>query len=525
MNGGNDIMYDVKLQVNDVPGLSISPTTVSIGDLDSDTIATVDLRLKTESSLSEGILGIPFKITYKDFRGTTHKEEFKSEISIRKASAKILMKLDKEEIVYNTEVTVEASISNPVGEPLSNQPIEFFLDNKSIGVHLTDETGVALTTLDKKIDVGVHEVKVLYRGSSIYVQTFTIKTLNVLPSTTNMQLSIPSNLQVGEEAIAYVKIFDERGSPIVDAEILIYCDDIHVSTGFTNRTGEAKIPFVVISEGDKNIKAIYGGDLNHQETENVKALKAEILQTVLTIEAPTRVVKGQEVTYTVQLTDELGRSLPDAEIEIMILSDDTSIANFIVKTNNLGHAEGSFTIERGGELSISALYKGNERYAPVETSSILTVTATSILALLTIPIVGALGVILAVIFWKRGSLSLLQRTLNRGTRGSTVNIKRCIACNRDIPIEATYCDICGTTQSTSPTIEEQVPRITEPSHPPEAATSEDIYRELDLRVLSYIEKSGGEISLSNGIKELGISREELLAAIDRLRKAGRLEPV
>ena len=46
---------------------------------------------------------------------------------------------------------------------------------------------------------------------------------------------------------------------------------------------------------------------------------------------------------------------------------------------------------------------------------------------------------------------------------------------------------------------------------------------LDDKVYAYISDHGGEISWSQGCRDLGISMDELKASIERLKKAGRIE--
>ncbi len=525
-NGGNDIMYDVTLSVAGSAGIQISPTQVIIGDIPFGESKTVDLKLLVGPNLSRGTLEIAYKVSYKDFRGVVHTKDFEAEVTILKASTNIQLNLGKDEIVYNMDLTVEASLSTLDGKPISNQPIEFYINDESVGIHITDDGGVASRNLNMTIDVGVHEVKALFHGSSIYAKSSTVKTLKVLPSATDLHLSVPYNLRVGEEATAYVRLVDEVDSPIRDAEILLYCRENLISKSITNSTGEAEIPFTVTSKGDVDIKAVYSGDLNHREVEKTGQLKATALQAHITIQAPSQVWKGDRVTYLIRLTDELGKPIPEALVEVEVFSKDALAAKFSVKTDGDGIAEGSFNSNFGGGLKISARYTGDEQYASVESSSTLTVLEASILALVVIPMAGALAAIIAAIYMRRGAFSNLQRTLSRGARRlSPINTKRCTSCGGTVPVEAAYCDLCGAQQQVTPPSRETPTSTAITTSPPESVSPEDVHHELDERVFSYIDQHGGEISIAKAVGELGTSREDLLAAIDRLRKSGRLEQV
>ena len=50
-----------------------------------------------------------------------------------------------------------------------------------------------------------------------------------------------------------------------------------------------------------------------------------------------------------------------------------------------------------------------------------------------------------------------------------------------------------------------------------------VNEDVDEKIYKYIVSHGGEISVNNAVEHLDISREQLMASIDRLRKTGRLD--
>lgn len=536
-NGGNDVMYDVTLTVADSPGIEVTPKQVAVGDLPIGESAKITLELLVEPTLSEGSVKVSYEVSYKDFKDNLHVEGFETELSILKASSNLQLYLEGGEAAYNSEVTVRAHLTGLEGRALPGEPVEFYIDNRSMGVRITDDKGIATIEINSTLDVGIHEVKALYRGSPTYAPSSAAKTLKILPATTSLHLSIPSStLKVDEETIAYVKLTDEKGSPIGNAEILLYCDETLIARGITNSTGEATLPIRLDSSGDKLIKAIYRGDVNHKGTESLGHIKAKPLQTSIEIQAPSQAWRGDQITYKIVLTDELGRPIKAAPIDVEISSKNMPIARLSLKTDDRGTAEGLFNATIGGELKISVNYFGDRQHAPAEATYTLTVMEASMIALMIIPVAGAVGGIAAAIFLRRGAFSNLRESLSRNIgRGSADGPlgRRCVSCGRVIPSDAAFCDWCGSPQTDLPPREEgqMPPQIT--SGEPPTSGGEHGYgysysypeAELDSRVLSYIAEHGGEISLSRATAELGVTRGELLAAIDRLKRSGRLEPV
>ena len=164
---------------------------------------------------------------------------------------------------------------------------------------------MASTTLNMTQDVGIHEIKALYRGSSIYHSSSTVKSIQVLPSQTTLYLTIPSVLHVDEEAISHVKLTDKQGYPIKDATILLYSNDYLLSEMTTNTNGEAEFPLTMSASGDKVIRAVFPGNLNYGGAEKEEKLTVIALQAQIAIQAPSLVWEGDTVDFRIELTDEL----------------------------------------------------------------------------------------------------------------------------------------------------------------------------------------------------------------------------
>lgn len=517
LNRGNDVMYDTKLSVQEDTRVYISPQQVNLGDLQPNTLIKADFSIVIDSTRAEGDIETFYTVMYNDYRGTTHTEEFKVTINLQKGIVNIQLTLSEAEVIYNSGLSISVLLKDDEDKPLSNQPIELYLDNRSIRLYLTNENGMVSTTLNMTQDVGIHEIKALYRGSSIYQSSSTVKSMQVLPSQTKLYLTVPSVLYVDEEAIGHVKLEDGQDYPIKDATILLYSNDRLLSEMTTNTHGEVDFPFTLSTKGEKIIRAVFSGNLNYGGVEKEEKLKVIALQAQIAIQAPSLVWKGDTVNFRVELTDELEHPISNAPIEVEIFQNGVITSSFGLETDAQGVADGNFESSEGGELKILARYIGNEQYTPIEAYTTLTISESSILVLIVIPIIGAIGAFIAVIFWRRGTFSQLQNTLNKGIRREkTGETKPCVSCGRSVPIGATFCDQCGSSQYyTQP--QPQAPQ--EPSPIPQV----DRISELDERVFSYIQEHKGEISISKSANDLDISREDLLAAIDRLQKAGRME--
>ncbi|MEM2123278.1 MAG: Ig-like domain repeat protein, partial [Candidatus Bathyarchaeia archaeon] len=390
-NGGNDVIYDATLIVAGPPGVEVNPKRASVGDIPIGESAEINLELSTEPPISQGYVEVSYEISYKDFKGNPHMEEFRVGLSILKASSNLQLIIDRgEEIVYTSEVTLRAHLTGLGGRALPREPVEFYIDNRSVGVSITDDKGEAVIKVDSTLEVGIHEVKALYRGSSNYDPSSMAKSLRVLPATTHLSLVVSSStIRVGEETVVYVKLIDDQGLPIQNAEILLYCEEALIARGLTNSTGEAEIPIVLDSSGFKSIKAVYNGDVNHRGVEKVEQINAKPLQTLLRIQAPSQAWKGDRVTYRISLTDELGEPIRYALMSVEISAKNLPVVRLSLKTDDSGTAVGIFNATVGGQLRISANYGGDQRYAPAEASHSLTVMDSSIIALMVVPVTGA----------------------------------------------------------------------------------------------------------------------------------------
>ncbi|MEM3607963.1 MAG: Ig-like domain repeat protein [Candidatus Bathyarchaeia archaeon] len=534
-NGGNDVMYDAYLKAVGPPGVKVTPDKAYVGDIPIGESAGATLELSIEPPVTQGYVEISYEVSYKDFKGGLHAEEFKMGLSISKAPSSIQLILEGGgEVAYGSEVALKARLTGLGEAPLPGEPVEFYIDNRSVGVGITDDKGETSIKVGFILDAGIHEVKASYGGSSVYAPSSTAKSLRVSQAAAQLSLSISSpTVRVGDEAVAYVKLTDEGGSPIRGAEILLYCGEELIGRGFTDDAGEAEIPIRLDSSGYKPLRAVYNGDVNHKGVERVGHIEAKPLQTLLRIQAPSQVWKGEKITYRIALTDELGRPVGDAPVNVEVSARNMPIARLSLKTDIHGTVEGVFNATMGGQLKISASYMGDQRHAPAGSSHTLTVMESSIIALVAVPVVGALGGITAALLSRRGAFSNLRGGLSRGIRGRPVGekpieigkaaAKNCASCGRLIPSGAAFCDWCGSPQAAPYTAEEPAPPSPQPQEPqvvPEGVSG----GELDQRVLSYIAEHGGEISLSRASADLGLSREELLAVIDRLRRSGRLEP-
>ncbi len=90
----------------------------------------------------------------------------------------------------------------------------------------------------------------------------------------------------------------------------------------------------------------------------------------------------------------------------------------------------------------------------------------------------------------------------------STGLKSCVGCGARIPAAAAFCHFCGNSQ--------EIRAAPAESRAPVVASA------IDDRVFNYIVAHEGVISLSKAAQELGIHLDELKAATERLKRAGRL---
>lgn len=81
-NGGNDYMYDVSVSVTGSEGLTVSPQTQGLGNINEGGTKTATFSVEAGRDKGPEDYTITFLIEYDDLRGISHSEEYQADVTV-----------------------------------------------------------------------------------------------------------------------------------------------------------------------------------------------------------------------------------------------------------------------------------------------------------------------------------------------------------------------------------------------------------------------------------------------------------
>lgn len=505
-NGGNDAMLNVSLTVVEALGLNVTPKALSLGDLGPGESRSASFLVSAPKGLELGPRRLSIQVSYLDFRGVGHVETFEAEIQIVKLGTRLELSAPST-AAYKTSVTLLARLFDANGDPVPGAQITFYLDSKALGSNSTDASGIALLAFTVESPVGSHELKAEYAGSGSLNASSASAALTVSKAPTRIALSAPGSGKVGQGMPVEIKLFDGLGRPIQAAPILVFVDSQPLSRLVTGEDGAARLVYTPEAKGDHEIKAVYEGGENYAGSEASGCVAVEPIKTEVALSANSPTFHGGPVEVKATLTDEFGNPVAGAPVTFSFsLGGETKYTRTIVTDGN-GVALLTYQPPSPGSLRVEASFPGSEKFSGSSASLSVTLVAPAVVLALLGLVSAAFAATFLLYAGRSGSMSNFFRRFGALARGRgppgppPARLRLCSSCGAEIPMAAVYCDKCGARQVG--------PQLTE----------------LDEKVLSYIASRGGTISVARAVQDLGITRETLMESIDRLRRAGRLEPI
>lgn len=81
-NGGNDLMHDTNISVLDSAGLTVTPQTQSLGNINEAEAKSATFSVHASRGTTPKTYQITFEVAYNDLRGVTHTENFKADVTV-----------------------------------------------------------------------------------------------------------------------------------------------------------------------------------------------------------------------------------------------------------------------------------------------------------------------------------------------------------------------------------------------------------------------------------------------------------
>ena len=272
-------------------------------------------------------------------------------------------------------VTIRAILlqNGTYGVPVSNQAIEFYDQtmNTFLNYGITNDDGIAsiIWNIPESYPLGPTIINATYRGneSLFLAPSCQWVTINILSLTTITVHNSQEVLAPGDYVSFDIQIVDDSLTPIVDAPVSIYCNNMLLATAQTNSSGGIFFFFQCNATwsniGDNVIHVIYEQDLVHyySRAEELFNIRVQKLDTQVSIDSfSDQGILGDEFSTDIYLNSTEG----GMSANLVVFLDEYSLAN--ITTDSSGHFR--FTTEIDSRFSLGShtlqvMYDGNERYS------------------------------------------------------------------------------------------------------------------------------------------------------------------
>jgi hypothetical protein len=359
-NGGNDYMYNVKLEVIDTAGLNFPSQLDYLGSIAAGASKSSEFYVTAPATKPVGSYTVRFRISYDDFRGITHTEEKTATIDVPPTPTKLTLS-HASSITYGDTVQLTAYLYDVDNKPLSSQTIRFLVNGSLIGTAVTDSSGRATYTISSILDAGTYLIQADFQPTEDYHGSTTQpSTLLVQKMKTTVNLLYVYGLKIGVETQISAVLRDSRQNALPSQTISFYLDNALIGTSVTDQTGTASIRYTPRTAGTYTLKAVFSGSKNYDRSSSTNTVViAAFSLTVVTPFANAPIVKINQDQFT---TDAYGRvEIPVNPGTYTITVQEYYSISPGVRAQFIKWADGtqktSITVDVSSDLTLSAQYK------------------------------------------------------------------------------------------------------------------------------------------------------------------------
>lgn len=500
-NGGNDLMYDAMIKVEDSEFFDVEPKLIDVGNISIGDIRSNTMTVRSLNTTEPGNNSLTFQISYEDFEGGTHTEEKYVSILVSKLGTKIILDYPNN-IKYHQKIEFSARLSDDDDNSVGNGVISFLLGIEKLGEAKTNSTGI--TTFEytpTDLDVGEYEISATYLGSDSLEDSNATGSLIIIPLRTILEMEVSNSALAKENISVTISLMDENGKAIPNRLVMLYFDETNIRNLTTDEKGASKTKHMFHESGDIFVKASYIGEKNYLDSQSdLTTLKVNPMPTRLSLDIESVITKENPVDFKVRLEDKFGSGIENANINLYV-NDETFKSSI---TNKDGTSSLRSQFASSGllnTLSISAEYDGNIAYAPSSTRRNVTILNLSIfIVLIIVVIAGAALALILFIKFSKGRFSLSTKIPFK-----TMGDNLCAKCGAKISFSDKFCPFCGSAKGVRLSIDDAI-----------------ALEEIDEKVFDHLVKHGGTISLEQASKELDIPLERVKDSLGKLKRAGRI---
>ena len=281
-----------------------------------------------------------------------------------------------EDIIVNGELVYSDDELALVGEDVTIT-ITFSDGSQISNTVTTDDEGFAYVIESSNLIAGEATITIEYAGNDNYNESSTECTTTITSSEptileTEIDVGFDSeyDFKYSKPVQFIVSVHDENNQRIREGNVTIYNGEEALRT--INLAQSTGCMMVLGDAGIYNLLAVYEGTENYAES-SVEIDEIEIFpcDTTTTISVDkTQVTEGEEVTFTVTVTDEFNKKVTNGTV---LIEGEGTYGSIDLSTGN------SITVELGeaGTYTISAVFTGSTNYVESTSESPVTIEVTA----------------------------------------------------------------------------------------------------------------------------------------------------
>ena len=262
-NIGTDVIYNASLSVLDPGGFIIEPSEVRVGNLEPGEAKAVSFNMTVPQDLGVGRRTIRLSLAFYDFRGFCHRAEVGLELEVMRLKTALELSIEPGRARALDPVSVSVSLADEFGRPLAGLPVLLYVNGELVANLTTDEAGGASFTLEG-LAAGTYHVRAVFEGDQAHEGCEASGDFTLRARESEMTVSCPEEVEVGEEFRVVVVLRGEDGEPIADVPVRLYVlkegSWTLLGESRTSTNGTATFSVKLGAEGNFTLKVEFPGN-------------------------------------------------------------------------------------------------------------------------------------------------------------------------------------------------------------------------------------------------------------------------
>ena len=288
-------------------------------------------------------------------------------VDVIQQDATVTIAIDKDEVTIGDKVTINGTVTDGMGNAVSDGTVTIDIDGEKYTVNVTDGK-YSLDNITSKS--GNLTINVTYNGKDGMINPANSKNLSLEVVKKNATIEV---VQVGDtpgNTSIIVKVTDEEGNPVDKGNVTVSINGTDITVPVVN--GTATIP-VNTTPGNVTVNVTYNGSGVYDDKNTTMSITTVKLNTTIPIDNIDDVDVGDKVTIHGSLQDQNGIDITNANITVTVNGE-----KYNTTTNKLGEYTLSYTTTSSGLNNITVEYAGNTIYNPTSNKTNFTVNKKDI---------------------------------------------------------------------------------------------------------------------------------------------------